>query len=139
LQARLFLLIGSGIPATFQAFAHGKSGGKSGRLWKGVAAYKGAVSDRQQQATARQSLCEEPGDPKENIMLSYIEFKQALNRHEDLLNEANEHRRYNEVLRDSNPLRKLGKHLKAALHKPAHMRKPANERQPELHKGFAGR
>jgi hypothetical protein len=97
------------------------------------------VSDRQQQETARHPLNEEPGDPKENIMLSYIEFKQALNRHEDLLNEANEHRRYSEVLRGSNPLHKLGKHLKAALHKTANTRKPANDRKPELHKGFAGR
>lgn len=64
-------------------------------------------------------------------MFSYIEFNQALHRHEDLLNEANEHRRYSEVLRNANPLRKLMKHLQAALQKPALAQKPA------LQKGLA--
>jgi hypothetical protein len=66
-------------------------------------------------------------------MNTYTEFNQALHRYEDLLNEANEHRRYSEVLRASNPLHKLAKHLKAALNKPAKAQKP------ELRKGFAGR
>lgn len=66
-------------------------------------------------------------------MFSYIEWKQALSRHEDLLQQASEHRRYSEVLRASNPLRKLTQHLQAAL------RKPAPAQKPDLRKGYASR
>ncbi len=64
-------------------------------------------------------------------MINYIEFKLALNRYEDLLNEANAHRRYREVLRGANPMHKLVAHLQALLHKPAPEQKPA------MHKGLA--
>lgn len=64
-------------------------------------------------------------------MFNYLDFEQATHRYEDLLNEANEFRRYNEVLRASNPLNKLVNQLKAML------RKPAPEQKPALRKGYA--
>lgn len=66
-------------------------------------------------------------------MINYLEFEQATHRYEDLLKEANEYRRYKEVLRNADPLRKLVNNLKAAL------RKPVPEHKPELRKGYAGR
>lgn len=64
-------------------------------------------------------------------MINYLNLEQATRRHEELLKEANEYRRYSEVLRFENPLRKLVNNLKAALRKPAIeqtpvVRKPAS-------------
>ena len=64
-------------------------------------------------------------------MFNYLDFEQATHRYEDLLNDATEYRRYNEVLRASNPLNKLVNQLKAML------RKPAPEQKPALRKGYA--
>jgi hypothetical protein len=101
---------------------------------KSLRSIKDAASDHQEwedHNTQYRAHHPAPDDHKERTMFSYIEFNQALHRHEDLLNEANEYRRHSEVLRNANPLRKLVKHLQAAL------QKPAPEKKPAMQKGFA--